>query len=178
MIEKRNIAICIILSIVTFGIYGLIWFVWLTDDTNKVSNDQQGTSGGIALLLTIVTCGIYGIYWAYRQGEKLDNAAMQRGLPKGDKAVLYLILELVGLGIVAWALMQDELNNMSAMPVTGYQQPYQQQYQQGYQQYQQPVSAASAAVSAASAAVSAASAAVSAASAALSGQSERQYAES
>ena len=138
MIEKRNIAICIILSIVTFGIYGLIWFVWLTDDTNKVSNDQQGTSGGIALLLTIVTCGIYGIYWAYRQGEKLDNAAMQRGLPKGDKAVLYLILELVGLGIVAWALMQDELNNMSAMPVTGYQQPYQQQYQQGYQQYQQP----------------------------------------
>ena len=36
MVTQRNIALCIILSIVTCGIYGLIWLVFLTDDTNTV----------------------------------------------------------------------------------------------------------------------------------------------
>lgn len=110
MIERRSIALCIILSIVTCGIYGMIWFVWLNDDTNKVAEEPNPTSGGIALLLTIVTCGIYGLYWAYKQGEKLDAVAVKRGMPAGSKSILYLVLSLFGLGIIAYALMQDELN--------------------------------------------------------------------
>ena len=62
MVKNRNIALCIILSLVTCGIYGLYWFVCLTDDTNTISG-EPGTSGVVALVLTIVTCGIYGIYW-------------------------------------------------------------------------------------------------------------------
>lgn len=112
MIERRNIALCIILSIVTCGIYGLIWFVWLNDDVNKVAEEPNATTGGIALLLTIVTCGIYGLYWAYKQGEKLDAAAVKRGAPVGSsKSIVYLLLSLFGLSIIAYALMQDELNN-------------------------------------------------------------------
>ena len=111
MIERRNIAICIILSIVTCGIYGLIWFVWLTDDVNKVAEEPNPTSGGMSLLLAIVTCGIYGLYWAYKQGEKLDAAAAKRGLPTSSKSIIYLLLSIFGLGIIAYALMQDELNN-------------------------------------------------------------------
>lgn len=61
MIQKRNIAVCIILSIVTCGIYGIYWFICLNNDTNTASN-TFGTSGGVAFLLTLVTCGIYGIY--------------------------------------------------------------------------------------------------------------------
>ena len=110
MIEKRSIPLCIVLSIVTCGIYGIYWFVKLTDDTNQITNDPNATSGGIAFLLTLVTCGIYGIYWAYKQGEKLDNLKAQRGLPTSNQAILYLILELFGLGIIAYALMQDEIN--------------------------------------------------------------------
>ena len=71
MIQQRNLAVCIILTIVTCGIYGLVWLYWLNDDTNTVSNEPNPTSGGIVILLSIVTCGIYGIYWAYKQGEKL-----------------------------------------------------------------------------------------------------------
>lgn len=110
MIERRNIALCIILSIVTCGIYGIVWFVWLNDDTNKVAEEPNPTSGGIAFLLTLVTCGIYGLYWAYKQGEKLDAAAAKRGMPNGSKSIIYLLLSLFGLGIIAYALMQDELN--------------------------------------------------------------------
>ena len=113
MIQQRNIAVCIILSIVTCGIYGLYWFICLSDDTNRVSGDVSGTSGGMALVLTIITCNIYGIYWAYKQGEKIDRAKANRGLPSGNNGVLYLILTLFGFPIIAWALMQNELNNLA-----------------------------------------------------------------
>ena len=71
MIERRNIAVCIVLTLVTCGIYGIYWIVCLTNDVNTVSGDVNGTSGGMVVLLTIVTCGIYGIYWAYKQERSL-----------------------------------------------------------------------------------------------------------
>lgn len=52
MIKQRNIGICILLSIVTCGIYGLYWFVVLTDDINQESGETDATSGGMSLLLT------------------------------------------------------------------------------------------------------------------------------
>ena len=113
--NKRNIALCIVLSIVTCGIYGIYWMIVLANETNVASGHaQDGTSGGIVFLLTLVTCGIYGIYWAYKQGEKINEAKAMRTMPTDSNAgVLYLILEIFGLGIIAYALMQNELNKMS-----------------------------------------------------------------
>ena len=87
----------------------------LANETNVASGHaQDGTSGGIVFLLTLVTCGIYGIYWAYKQGEKINEAKAMRNMPSDSNAgVLYLILEIFGLGIIAYALMQNELNKMS-----------------------------------------------------------------
>lgn len=117
MIQERNIALYIVLSIVTCGIFGLVWFVQLTDDTNTVTppspNGKPYTSGVLALILTIVTCGIYGYYWAYKQGERLDQAKASRGMPTNNQSLIYLLLEIFGLGIIAWALMQSQLNEMS-----------------------------------------------------------------
>lgn len=113
MIERRNIAVCIVLTLVTCGIYGIYWIVCLTNDVNTVSGDVNGTSGGMVVLLTIVTCGIYGIYWAYKQGEKLDFIKNNRGIPSSNSGVLYLILQIFGFGIIAYALMQNELNKLA-----------------------------------------------------------------
>ena len=112
MIKERSIAMCIILSIVTCGIYGIYWFVCLTDDVNNL-NQSQGTSGVVAFLLSIVTCSIYYFYWAYKMGENIDNAKQQRGIPSSNLNILYLILCLFSLGIVAYALMQSELNKLA-----------------------------------------------------------------
>ncbi len=110
MIRQKSIPMCIILSIVTCGIYGIIWFINLTDDTNAASG-EPGTSGGVAFLLTLVTCGIYSLYWAYKQGEKLDRVkAKNHGAAGGSSGILYLILCLLGLNIIVYALMQDTLN--------------------------------------------------------------------
>ena len=113
MIERRNIAVCIVLTLVTCGIYGIYWIVCLTNDVNTVSGDVNGTSGGMVVLLTIVTCGIYGIYWAYKQGERLDFTKNNRGIPSSNSGVLYLILQIFGFGIIAYALMQNELNKLA-----------------------------------------------------------------
>ncbi len=113
MIQKRSIAACIVLSIFTCGIYGLYWFVVLTDDTNRMlENAQNETSGGMALLFTIITCGIYGLYWMYKEGEKIDRIKTSRGIPSGNSGILYLILGLVGFSIISYALIQNELNNL------------------------------------------------------------------
>ena len=107
MVKNRNIALCIILSLVTCGIYGLYWFVCLTDDTNTISG-EKGTSGVVALVLTIVTCGIYGLYC----GEKIDAAHQKNGEPSSNGGVLYLILFIFG-GIIAYALIQNEINKFA-----------------------------------------------------------------
>ena len=67
----------------------------------------------VCIVLTLVTCGIYGIYWAYKQGEKLDFTKNNRGIPSSNSGVLYLILQIFGFGIIAYALMQNELNKLA-----------------------------------------------------------------
>lgn len=110
-IVKREIVKCIIFSIITFGIYGLYWLVKLNDETNILANDQGATSGGMVILLTIVTFGIYGLYWLYKMGGKMDQI---RNNQAGNSAVLYIILGVFGLSIVAYCIMQDNINKTVA----------------------------------------------------------------
>lgn len=109
MIKERNIVTNILLSIVTCGIYAIIWFISLTDDVSTASDDK-GTSGGMAFLLTLITCGIYGYYWAYQMGKKMAVAQEKANIEVKDNSVLYLILQICGLGIVNYCLIQSDLN--------------------------------------------------------------------
>ena len=45
-------------------------------------------------------------------GKQLDSALERRRMPAKNGAVLYLILSVVGLGFVAWILMQNTINSM------------------------------------------------------------------
>lgn len=113
MIQRRSIVVCILLSLVTCGIYGLYWLACLANDTNTASGRNNDTSGGMVVLLSIITCNIYHIYWMYKAGEKIDAARQMRGLPSQNNGLVYLLLTLFGFSIIAWALLQNELNNMS-----------------------------------------------------------------
>ena len=113
VLEYRDIAIAIILSIVTCGIYGIFWIISLTNDANKVADRPTDTSGGMVILLTIITCGIYGIYWNYKMGQKIYEAGQRYNKSIRDNSILYLVLSLFGLQIVNYALMQSDLNKFS-----------------------------------------------------------------
>lgn len=112
MLKQRNIALCIILSLITCGIYMWYWIVVLTDDTNQIANEPGDTSGIMVIVLSIVTCGIYGLFWAYKRGEKIDKAHQSRGEAASNGGVLYLILYIFG-GIIALALIQNEVNKFA-----------------------------------------------------------------
>lgn len=118
---NRNIALSIIFSIITCGIYSIYWFVVLTDEVNREKKLYAEPAGVICFLLTFITCGIYGIYWAYKMGEKMDHLKMERGVPTGhDSNVLYLILQLFGFNIIVLALCQNELNKLVVPPAGTY----------------------------------------------------------
>ena len=109
MATNRNIALCIIFSLLTCGIYGLYWFVKLTDELNY--NAQTKTAGGgTALVYTIITFGIYGFYWFYMQGKKVDEI---NGNANGSTGMVYIILAIFGLGIIPYCLMQNEINKIA-----------------------------------------------------------------
>lgn len=112
MVKNRNIVLQIVLTIVTCGLYGFYWFITLTDDAARKADDPK-LNGVTALLLTIVTCGIYGYYWYYKMGKTLKAAGEKNGVAIDDNSVLYIILGVFGLGIVAWCLMQADLNKMA-----------------------------------------------------------------
>lgn len=99
MIKKRNIALAILFTIITFGIYGIYWFVCLTNDSNTINPEEKTAGGGMAILFSIITAGIYLYYWAYKLGKKIK-----------ESGVLYLILYLFGFGWLVFPLAQSEIN--------------------------------------------------------------------
>ncbi len=107
---KRSIGVAILLTVVTCGIYGIIWMIKLNDELNALANKQGATSGGVVFLLTLVTCGIYGWFWYYKMGENVDAIKTNRGEASNSSPIIYLILGLCGLGIVNYCLMQDTIN--------------------------------------------------------------------
>ncbi len=111
-IASKNIVTCVLLSIVTCGIYGIIWFINLTDDSKSIHNDETA-SGGMAFLFTLITCGIYGYYWNYKIGKRMYEAGKERGIEIADNSVLYLVLSIFGLGIVNYCLIQSDLNKFA-----------------------------------------------------------------
>ena len=115
-IKNRSIALCIILTIVTCGIYGIVWIINVADDLNMASGYDGDTSGGMVFLLTLITCGIYGLYWYYKCGEKVSVIRQRQGLPEsGSNGILYLVLSLFGLSIISLCLIQSELNNVASI---------------------------------------------------------------
>ena len=113
-IRNRSIVTCILLTIVTCGIYGLIWLAGMVDDLNAASGEANGTSGVTVVLLSIVTCRIYELFWMYKAGGQVNRAKAARGMAQdSNTSILYLLLSIFGLSIVSYCLIQNELNQMA-----------------------------------------------------------------
>ncbi|MBQ3050028.1 MAG: DUF4234 domain-containing protein [Oscillospiraceae bacterium] len=93
MIEKRNWLTVMLLSIVTCGIYGIIFFCKYADDVNKVCEGDGKTTKGyiVALLLGIITCGIYQFVWLYGIGGRLEEAGKRYDV-KCQSPIVYLLI--------------------------------------------------------------------------------------
>lgn len=109
-VRPRELVKAIILTIVTCGIYGIYWYVSLTNEMNMLCKENNDKSGGTCFLLTLVTCGIYGYIWSYRYGAKKDKITGKND----NSALICLLLSLFGLSIVTYAILQDSVNKAVA----------------------------------------------------------------
>lgn len=105
-LTPRSIPVAVILSIVTCGIYNIYWMIKINDEVNLLSGEVNGTSGGMVFLFSLLTCGIYSIYWLFKMGERCDRI---KGVD-GNSHILYLVLSILGFGIIAYCLIQDTIN--------------------------------------------------------------------
>ena len=110
--EEKNIAVCIILAIVTCSIY--MWF-WMYNMIKKIRMLANDTSDMVGEYLLLMLVPYYNIYWVYTRGKKISEEAARRGIQITDNSVLYLILNLLGLQIVSYAMMQNDLNKLARM---------------------------------------------------------------
>ena len=104
----RNIALDIVLSVVTCGLYNLYWQYQQIDAVNVILREEK-YSFVSWLLLTLVTCGLYHIYHEYRMSSDLASAAGQDPASAGLTAV---VLSIFGLSIVVDAIQQSQINSL------------------------------------------------------------------
>lgn len=105
VLKNRNVALCIILSFITCGIYQIYWLYNLIRDTRVLGAPAIVESNG---LMTLLCCTPFVYYWYYVAGKAFDDRG---GSSLGNNtAMLFLVFGLLGFGIVNYAVMQSEIN--------------------------------------------------------------------
>ena len=104
-----SVGTSVILTIITCGIYGLVWQYKQMKVLNSWLNRKE-YSFGKWLLLSIITCGIYGVYNEYKMARGIIEVQQQNKLLVNNVATICLIMTLIGLGIVSMAIQQSEIN--------------------------------------------------------------------
>ena len=106
-IKQRNIVTCILLTLITCGIYGIYWVICMAREAVAVKDPADNAVLEIVLMLFLPFLGFY------MAEQKFAAGCEARGIPHKDNSVLYLILGLVGLGIVDYCMMQNDLNKLA-----------------------------------------------------------------
>ena len=106
-IKERNLVTSIILTFVTCGIYGIYWAYCVAKESLSVYDPEYKGTLEIILMIFLPFVG------AYMVEKKVTEGLAAKGIEHKDNSILYLILGLVGLWIVALAMMQNELNKLA-----------------------------------------------------------------
>lgn len=109
---NRNIALCILLCIVTCGIYFYYWLYKLDEELSSLSGEKQSVSGVVLIILSIVTANIYLWYWLYKAGEQTDLLKQRQGKAASSSPILFLVMGILEFAIIPLALIQDTINGI------------------------------------------------------------------
>ena len=110
--KDRSPALVLLFSIVTCGIYHVYWYFAVLYELRDVGHSPTGNDPWLDFLLAVVTLGLYGFYVDYRIGKVILELQAERGLRENDTSIIAVVLDVVGLGVVASTLQQSELNTV------------------------------------------------------------------
>lgn len=104
-----DMAVCILLLLLTCGVY---WYIWIYRTTKFLNSLESGERRDpTAQLLLCMFVPFYAIYWIYKSAQCVDAAAKVRGVAS-DITTLCLVLAIF-IPIVAPMVMQDKINNIA-----------------------------------------------------------------
>ncbi len=106
-IKERNPIVSILLTFVTCGIYGIYWAIMMAREAVSVKDPADSGILEIVLMLFLPFVGFY------LAEKKFAEGCVAKGIEHKDNSILYLILGIIGLGIVNYFLMQSELNKLA-----------------------------------------------------------------
>lgn len=120
MPTNRSLLKVILLSLITFGIYGIYFWYKYSVDMNIVCNgDGRHTRGVLArILFSLITFGIYDLVWMYGVGERINYNCQKKRIinnTNGAQILLWYILGsfiLIGPFVAMHKLIQG-LNDIS-----------------------------------------------------------------
>ena len=109
-INKRRIGVCILLSIVTLGIYAIFWMYLLVKNVRAIKEDK---SNCILEMLCLIFVPFYALYWFVTRGNSIRQTYTKYDIYTGSNQIACMILGLFGLHIVAFAIMVIRKNAVS-----------------------------------------------------------------
>ena len=119
--KERSPALVLLFSVGTCGIYHIYWYFATLYEMRDAGHSPTGNSPWLDFLFAVVSFGLYGFYVDYRIGKEIVEMQAALGLRENDTAIIAVVLDIFGLGVVASALQQSELNRVwkrSAAPPT------------------------------------------------------------
>lgn len=120
MIKQRNLLTMILLSFITCGIYGIVFWYNYSDDMNKVcyGDGKETKNYIIVILLSIITCGIYTWVWYYGLGNRLCENAPRYGTrltEDGTTVLMWMIFGSLLCGFGYFYAMYILVKNMNVL---------------------------------------------------------------
>ncbi|MDO5014663.1 MAG: DUF4234 domain-containing protein [Clostridia bacterium] len=105
-IKKRDIVLNVILSIVTFGIYGIYWAYTLATESSRADDENEST---VVIVLLMLLVPFVGVYFCEK---KLVSACEKIGMKHEDMSLILLLISILGFPIVGFIILQDTLNKI------------------------------------------------------------------
>ena len=109
---RRSIAVGVLATLITCGIYGLYWQYKQMHTLNAwLKRDEY--SFWLWLFLTLITCGIFGLYYEYKMAMGINEIQSSNSLRVDPNLpILCVLLALFGVGIASLAIQQYHINKL------------------------------------------------------------------
>lgn len=104
---RRNVGSCIILTIMTGGIFGIIWLVKICKDLGRLHGDENPVGSEVLLFLLVP---FYSVYWGYDKGKQMFEDSQKRGGNLTDRKYIYLFMNLMFMQLFTLGFIQTQLN--------------------------------------------------------------------
>ena len=104
---RRNVGSCIILTIMTCGIFGIIWLVKICKDLGRLHGDENPVGSEVLLFLLVP---FYSVYWGYDKGKQMYEDSKKRGGNLTDRKYIYLFMNIMCMQLFTLGFIQTQLN--------------------------------------------------------------------